>query len=185
MSYRNLAFGMPTTNLANAVTIAGMFAINSTTGATGAITRPSQGSGAATGQGNLFTVTQPTANKFLWQVKLTEQYYKPVLTWARLTMVPTAGNAGTGVKPGSAFTAPTAPSANVLDNAGTNTVSAFSTGVDVPASTGSTDGSNTFYIFLSGAAGVIPTAGLTVPAGYTLFVEFEAEFINAVSPTTL
>lgn len=161
------------------VRINGMFAIDGSTAALGTIVRPSAGSGASAGVGELFTVTVPTAGTFLWKVALAEQYFAPVWVKANVMLVPTSDNAGT------ATTFPTVPSAPLKNNANNSAIHADVTFVDVPIDTGATDGSNTFYIFLTDGAGLIPTSALTVPSGYTAMVAFEACFKNSVAPVTL
>ncbi len=173
-------------NVANDVRIGGLFAVSSTTGAVGTIVRPSLGSGATAGQGNLFTVTQVTANKYLWRVVLTEAYFKPMWVDAQVMLVPTSGTAGTGgYNTSAAVTYPTAPTAGLQNNGATAALSCFATAVDAPANTGATDGSNSFYIYLADNAGAIPTTSPTVPANYTILINFEASFLNTTSPNTL
>jgi hypothetical protein len=172
-------------NVPHDVRVGGMFAINGATGALTAIVRPSAGGSAAPGAGNQFTVTQPTANKFLWQVTLAERFISPVWADAQVMLTPTAGNAGTGGFSTAAVTVPAQPGAALKNNGGTAALGCYSTALDAPSNTTAADGSNSFYIFLADNTGTIPTTALTVPANYTVMVNFEACFKGAVSPTSL
>lgn len=164
------------------VRICGMFAVTVSSGVLGTITRPSAGSGATAGKGELFTVTQPDAvtNKWQYLVTLSEQYFAPVSVGAWYQLVP----------PSSATTnaVPTAPTAGLLNNASTAGIDVFVTAVDVPIETGNTGGfgSNSFYISLTdGTSGALITTAPVLPSGYTLQICFEGIFKNSVAPTTL
>ena len=147
---------MVSSNVPADIRIAGTFSLT-TGGAPGALVRPSAGSQAAAGQGNLFTVTQlgsygglTAAN--VYQVTLTETYWKSVACDAQYQY----------------------PFSLALSTSGF-TVDCFATPLDPTT--------NSFLIFLTTPAGVITSSlNATITTGQ---IGFEVICVNTTSPNTL
>lgn len=186
--YRQL--WLASTNVSEEKRYLGSFEVNTATGALAAFVRPSAGYGAAAGVGDLFTVTQPTAGKFMWLVQLTETAGQPVWVDGFYNVGPTT--AGTGGAAPVAPTAPTSATGGLLNNAATSLLSVLASAVDSPSYTAGTSFnpalSNTFYLWLVDGAGVIPTSTLatTMPTSFSrLFINFEAVVKPTVVPASL
>lgn len=134
--------------------VVGRFAV---TGATVGACRPSAGSTAANGAGNVFTVSVPTAGSALFQVTLAEGYYLPI---------------GAG------------PEINVPFNTSATSVPAVNAYASV---VDSTSNSFLIYVVnssgtvLTGAT--TPTAAAGLPSG--TFISFELVSKQSVSPASL
>lgn len=179
-----------TTNVSEEKRYLGTFEVNTATGALLAFVRPSAGSGATAGQGDLFTVTQPTANQFTWLVQLQETAGQPI--WVDGYYMMGATTAGTGGSIPVAPAVPTAATGGLLNNAGNSLLSVVTTCIDSPSYTVGTSFnapfSNTFYVSLIDGAGVIPSSTLAnhLPTSYSrLFLAFEAVVKPTVVPASL
>lgn len=153
--YRNKWF--PESNVPRDTRISGEFGITASTGAPTTLVRPSAGSGATAGQGNLFTVTQLSTynsgtNAAAYQITFTENYLKHVFTDAGVSFPFSLTTPATGQQT-------TAVSISQYD-ATTNSI---------------------VLVLSNGTTGTM-LQGATVPA---CNVMFEACFINTTSPNSL
>lgn len=179
-----------TSNISEDKRYCGSFEVDTATGALKAFVRPSAGSAAAAGAGELFTVSQPTVGKFMWLVQLQETAGQPV--WVDGFYSVGATTAGTGGSIPVPPTAPTTATGGLLNNAATSLLSAMLSTIDSPSYTAGQSFqpafSNSFYIWLVDGAGLIPTATLaaTMPTSFTrLFLNFEALVKPTVVPASL
>lgn len=127
----------------------------------GTFVRPSAGSAATTGLGNMFTVTQPSAGTADFFVSTAEKIYQECAAFAQVQLRPDDGTA-----------AATAPAITNATYAGVQTSRYDST----------TGG---FWVCLLNADGSKLTVTKSPPTGYTWRVSFEVVAKPTISPASL